>query len=548
MARAKSGRVCCVPACTRRAVSGSGGRCSKHRGRRRCQEPNCTKRAKGATKRCVAHGGGKRCRETGCINAARDGSNHCKRHGGGTRCQTPGCTTAAVESTNHCKNHGGGWRCQTSGCTKSARNANGHCTRHGGGSRCQEPGCTKSAQGATDRCVIHGGGTRCQIAGCTNLARDASKRCYEHGGGRRCEEAGCARPAAGATDYCTSHGGGRRCQETDCTKLAISPTDRCVKHGTARRCQEPGCSKIARTDGTRRCVMHGGGYRCAGCKLFCVQSKLGLCSYCDTNRPRQTKEQRVVDFLGRNIAQPISSHDKQIGGNLCLRERPDILYLRPDFALVVEVDENQHEQYDAMCEETRMHNLVSTLAMPTIFVRYNPDAFHLNGTVQRVNEADRLELLRKRVSAALSSPRPEVPLTAEYLFYDEPRVRPILDHGHRTVTFVTSQLLPQQPQITSFVQQRSRDAANTPGAECLSAIKSTIGPLPIASCKVIMPPTTGPPLDLRPLSSSQPSSITSPAPTPPAPNPLTCRPTVCAPCPPTNSPITSPLPMPQPAS
>jgi hypothetical protein len=56
------------------------------------------------------------------------------------------------------------------------------------------------------------------------------------------------------------------------------------------------------------------------------------------------------------------------------------VYARPDFffdarshAVVLEVDENQHVAYE--CERKRMVDVASTVGLPTVFVRFNPDGY-----------------------------------------------------------------------------------------------------------------------------------------------------------------------------
>jgi len=129
--------------------------------RKQCNEPGCTKRAKGITGKCTAHGGGKRCNEPGCTKGAEGKTDKCAAHGGGKRCTEPGCTNSAQSPTDKCAAHGGGKRCTEPGCTKCAQSPTDKCAAHGGGKRCTEPGCTKSAQGKTDKCASHGGGKRC---------------------------------------------------------------------------------------------------------------------------------------------------------------------------------------------------------------------------------------------------------------------------------------------------------------------------------------------------------------------------------------------------
>lgn len=101
-------------------------------------------------------------------------------------------------------------------------------------------------------------------------------------------------------------------------------------------------------------------------------------------------------------------------------DRPDVLYDLPGHAVIIECDENQHEHYDKNCEETRMHNIVFTLGKPTIFIRYNPDSYNINGVKQRTPRKERLKTLVERVKFYLDEAnRPNQPLTVEYMYYDK---------------------------------------------------------------------------------------------------------------------------------
>jgi hypothetical protein len=143
--------------------------------------------------------------------------------------------------------------------------------------------------------------------------------------------------------------------------------------------------------------------------------------YCNPKAKRHTKELAVVNYLKTAISMQITAHDTPVGGNLCLRLRPDILYDCKSFIIIVECDEGQHSQYEVECEEARMHNIVFALGTPTIFIRYNPDGFKINGLPQRVDDQVRLAKLKARVQHFLDAGTPNTPLTVEYLYYDEPR-------------------------------------------------------------------------------------------------------------------------------
>ena len=66
-------------------------------------------------------------------------------------------------------------------------------------------------------------------------------------------------------------------------------------------------------------------------------------------------------FLPADLAQSVRAHFK----------------LLPSIAvLIVEVDENQHTEYDCSCENKRLMQLSQDVGhRPIVFIRFNPDAF-----------------------------------------------------------------------------------------------------------------------------------------------------------------------------
>jgi len=52
--------------------------------------------------------------------------------------------------------------------------------------------------------------------------------------------------------------------------------------------------------------------------------------------------------------------------------------------VIVEVDEHQHSMYDVSCERARELHISDAIGRPTYFIRYNPDSYHVNGTVVKV--------------------------------------------------------------------------------------------------------------------------------------------------------------------
>jgi len=87
--------------------------------------------------------------------------------------------------------------------------------------------------------------------------------------------------------------------------------------------------------------------------------------------------------------------------------------------LFVECDEHQHEHYGALCEVARMFRILEALrfegcTMPVHFIRFNPDAFRVDGVLQRFPLRDRYVYLQQYIETLDSSQD----FAIHYLFYD----------------------------------------------------------------------------------------------------------------------------------
>jgi len=72
--------------------------------------------------------------------------------------------------------------------------------------------------------------------------------------------------------------------------------------------------------------------------------------------------------------------DKIISGG-CSKKRPDLLLDLGYQIIIIEIDENQHIKYDCSCENKRIMELSQDLDhRPIVFIRFNPDGYHKNGT------------------------------------------------------------------------------------------------------------------------------------------------------------------------
>ncbi len=127
-------------------------------------------------------------------------------------------------------------------------------------------------------------------------------------------------------------------------------------------------------------------YFCKSCRLFVVSNRSNyLCSYCnpDKTKNRKTKENRVRDLLTANGLTFIQ--DKTFTNDCCLKYRPDFFIDCGSYVIIIECDENGHEQYDRDCEIVRMNNISHAIGLPVKWIRYNPDKKGI-----RINEKEKV--------------------------------------------------------------------------------------------------------------------------------------------------------------
>ena len=89
----------------------------------------------------------------------------------------------------------------------------------------------------------------------------------------------------------------------------------------------------------------------------------------------KTKEKSVVDYVLQKYPNFTWYSDKRITDG-CSRRRPDLLADFGDFIIIVEIDENQHINYDDYCENKRLMELSKDVGhRPIVFIRFNPDRY-----------------------------------------------------------------------------------------------------------------------------------------------------------------------------
>jgi hypothetical protein len=116
---------------------------------------------------------------------------------------------------------------------------------------------------------------------------------------------------------------------------------------------------------------------CTSCHLHMPLDEFNMCHFCSSFKPvRLQKQKEIYDLLllhGYKFRYDRMSEGAECTGG---KERPDIAIDCGDRMIIIEIDEFQHYSYPIECEIVRMKNIYySNLGIPTIFIRYNPDAY-----------------------------------------------------------------------------------------------------------------------------------------------------------------------------
>jgi hypothetical protein len=119
------------------------------------------------------------------------------------------------------------------------------------------------------------------------------------------------------------------------------------------------------------------------CSTLGLKKYNGHCLYCyvhlfpfsPLSRNFKTKEASVVEFVKVTFPNCSWITDKRIQDG-CSKRRPDIFLDLGDQVIIVEVDENQHMNYDCSCENKRLMELSQDVGhRPIVFIRFNPDSY-----------------------------------------------------------------------------------------------------------------------------------------------------------------------------
>ena len=122
-----------------------------------------------------------------------------------------------------------------------------------------------------------------------------------------------------------------------------------------------------------------------GCNTVGIPKYEGYCMPCFINNPLnadkpahrnyKTKEKEVGLAITQRYPDATWILDKRIQDG-CSARRPDVLMDLGYHVLMVEVDENQHNNYDCSCEHKRLMELAQDLGHRSmVVIRFNPDGY-----------------------------------------------------------------------------------------------------------------------------------------------------------------------------
>ncbi len=341
------------------------------------------------------------CKECGGVSICRHNrhKSHCKECGGSqicehnrqySRCKECGGRSICKHNRakSHCKECGGASIC-------SHNRQKSHCKECGGASIC-------SHNRVKSQCILCGGGTICEH-------NKRKSQCKDCNGTEFCNH-------NKRKSHCKECGGSQICKHNKCKSY-------CKECGGSLLCKSSWCETRANPKYERYCL---------NCFIHLFPDQPNTRNY-------KTKERAVVEYVFEQFPEDkyTWNTDKRIQDG-CSRKRPDVLLDLGYQIIIVEVDENQHIEYDCSCENKRLMLLSQDVGhRPIIFIRFNPDEYitkdkkitscwGLNGkgicTIKKTKQKewdDRLESLKTQIEYWIN-PENKTDKTIEVvqLFYD----------------------------------------------------------------------------------------------------------------------------------
>lgn len=153
------------------------------------------------------------------------------------------------------------------------------------------------------------------------------------------------------------------------------------------------------------------------CKVCDLAETEFTCNDCKTRKHR--KEWEIVCLLKKKI--PLKAiFDSSLPVRECSNRRPDVYYQCLSHAVIVEIDEHQHRDYQEQCECARISEIVGSLGgLPLTIIRYNPDSIKNKGKTINISKENRFEKLVETTKKELSRIPSKFEVNLIQLFYDD---------------------------------------------------------------------------------------------------------------------------------
>ena len=241
-------------------------------------------------------------------------------------------------------------------------------------SKCKEYKCEHNRR--KSRCKNCGGSQICEH----NRIKSTCKKCK---GSQICEH-------NREKSYCKDCKGSQICEHNrrkstckDCKGSQI-----CEHNRIKSRCKECKGGSICEHNRLKStCKICDGKSLCKSswCETIGNKKYEGYCLPCFINNPEnqnkttmrnyKTKEKEVVTGITESFSDFTWISDKKVQDG-CSRRRPDLLLDMGTYIIIVEVDENKHNNYDCSCENKRLMEISQDLGhRPIVFIRFNPDEY-----------------------------------------------------------------------------------------------------------------------------------------------------------------------------
>ena len=163
---------------------------------------------------------------------------------------------------------------------------------------------------------------------------------------------------------------------------------------------------------------------CCSCGLMYVLDKDNKCENCNPTSfitARLAKQNALMAYLDARDMKGDST-DITIDNGICGKERPDRIYDFGDKIVVLECDENQHQDRACLCEQTRMVNIAQSFGgVPLYFIRWNPDDYSPENDKKAPEELTKRYKLVGDLIRDIKKNKHSLPtalVSAIYMYYD----------------------------------------------------------------------------------------------------------------------------------